>query len=362
MSESSGRARSRHSGVEPAVTIVVVPRERLNRAHACLESLYRNSDVPFRLVWVDGGSSARTARYLRAEARARGFELVRTEDYLSPNRARNMGLRRVTTRYVVFMDNDVVVAPGWLGALVACADETGAAVVGPLNCEGPPLHAIIHFAGGECRIREERVDGGVRRHMIDRIHRQGERVDEARGQLRRQPTTAAEFHCLMARTEIFDKIGAFDEGLLTVRENLDFCLAVTQMGGSIYVEPASVITYLGYEPIAWREIPFFLLRWNDAWTLRSLHRFRDKWELAEDEYFTRQYRNLQRWRTELFVVRPLFRHVPSALLRRVLQRLARPVVRSLGNRIVARYTRQQTRLRWPEHFVGARDPAVAPPA
>jgi hypothetical protein len=117
----------------PVVTIVVVPRERFTYAPQCLESLYAHTDVPFHLVWVDGGSPSSIRHYLRAQAAVRGFELVQTDHYLWPNRARNLGLRRVRTPYVVFMDNDVVVAPEWLGALVRCADETGATVVGPLN-------------------------------------------------------------------------------------------------------------------------------------------------------------------------------------------------------------------------------------
>jgi len=31
---------------------------------------------------------------------------------LAPNEARNMGVGEVTTRYVVFIDNDVLVTPG----------------------------------------------------------------------------------------------------------------------------------------------------------------------------------------------------------------------------------------------------------
>jgi len=38
------------------------------------------------------------------------------------------------------VDNDVIVSPGWLEALVACAGETGATVVSPLICQGTPLH------------------------------------------------------------------------------------------------------------------------------------------------------------------------------------------------------------------------------
>jgi GT2 family glycosyltransferase len=330
--------------LEASVTIVVVPRERINLARECLESVYAHTDIPFRLVWVDGGSPSPACTYLRDQARAKGFDLVRTDYYLAPNRARNIGLARARTRYVVFMDNDVIVAPGWLGPLVRCADETGAAIVGPLNCEGPPLHEIIHFAGGECRIRQEHVDGRIERHMVDRIHRQGQRLSDVRHQLQREQTSAAEFHCLMVRTEIFDKVGPFDETLLTVRENLDFCLAVAHAGGTIYLEPASIITYLGYQPLGWRDVPYYMLRWNDVWTLSSLHRFRDKWSLTEDEYFQRQYRNLQRWRRRTFLIRPLFQWVPSRRFQRLLEGLVAPVDRTLSRWILGRYLRRQRKL------------------
>jgi len=50
-----------------------------------------------------------------------------------------------------------------------------------------------------------------------------------RDQLQREQTSVAEFHCLMVRADIFDRIGAFDESMLTVLENLDFCLAVARV-------------------------------------------------------------------------------------------------------------------------------------
>jgi GT2 family glycosyltransferase len=323
---------------------VVVPRERFSITRASLESVYEHTDISFRLVYVDGGSPPGIRAYLRAAAASRGFELVRTDYYLSPNRARNLGLTRVRTRYAVFMDNDVVVAPGWLGALVRCAEETGAAIVGPLNCEGGPVHEVIHFAGGVCGIREDRMGDRIERHLIDKIDRQGQRLVDVRAQLRREPTSVAEFHCLMVRSDVFEKVGPFDEGLLSVRENLDFCMAVAQAGGAIYFEPASVITYAGYEPLALTDMPYYILRWNDAWTLSSLHHLRDKWSLTEDEYFFRQYKNLS-WRRQVYLIGPLFRWIPSCRIRLALERLAAPLARMVERRIVTRYTRRQAELR-----------------
>jgi GT2 family glycosyltransferase len=134
---------------EPDVTVVVVPRERFSAARRALECLLSETTYPFRLVYIDGASPRSVKRYLEAEARRSGFRLLRSEHHLSPTEARNLGLREAAgTRYVVFIDNDVLVRAGWLEALVGCADETDAWLVGPLYCFGdPPLQHHPHGRG-----------------------------------------------------------------------------------------------------------------------------------------------------------------------------------------------------------------------
>jgi len=138
------------------VTIVVVPRERFSYTSRSLQSIYENTDIPFSLVYVDGGSPARIRRYLAQKARQHNFKLIRTKRYLSPNLARNLGLQQVESKYVVFVDNDVLVSPGWLKVLVDCAEKTGAWVVSPLTLIGETGSQSIHAAGGTVNIKEER--------------------------------------------------------------------------------------------------------------------------------------------------------------------------------------------------------------
>ncbi len=328
---------------EPQVTIVVVPRERFSYTCESLESIYQHTDIPFKLIYVDGGSPRKTQRYLEAQAREKGFHLIRTDYYLSPNRARNLGLRQVHTKYVVFIDNDVMVAPNWLSPLVQCAEETGAAIVGPLNCHGYPLHEIVHFAGGECAVRLETEGDKVKRHLVDKIYKQGRRVADIRDQLKRHQTTVAEFHCLLVRSEIFKQVGPFDEAMLNTKENLDFCMTVMQAGSSIYFEPASVVTYVFDSPLTWTDVPFYMLRWNDAWTLASLHRLRDKWNLTEDRFFANRYKNLG-WRRKMAILRPLSRRVPSQRISRRLERTLVRIDKVLNRNLTTHYTRKQAQL------------------
>jgi glycosyltransferase involved in cell wall biosynthesis len=78
---------------------------------------------------------ARSARPRRT-LHPHGFKLSRVERFLPTNTARNVALRHASGKYVVFVENDVVVSENWLSTLVACAEETGATVVSPLICKG----------------------------------------------------------------------------------------------------------------------------------------------------------------------------------------------------------------------------------
>lgn len=289
---------------DPQVTIVVAPRERFSFTRESLESIYEHTEIPFKLVYVDGGSPPQTRRYLEEQVRAKEFQLIRTDYYLSPNQARNLGLGQVKSKYVVFIDNDVVVTPNWLNQLVQCAEETGATVVGPLICQGQPVHEIVHFAGGEARILLENKGEKVKRRILEKIYKQGQRVADVRDHLQRLQTELAEFHCMMVNRSIFEQVGSLDETIMNTKEHVDFCMLVSQAEGKVYFEPTSVVTYVPGPPLEWSDIPFYMLRWSNAWELSSLHRLRDKWDLTEDEYFDNRYKRLG-WRRNMTIIQPL---------------------------------------------------------
>jgi len=288
------------------VTIVVSPRERFSVSTRSLDSIYQHTDVPFDLVYVDGGSPRYVRDYLLKAASDRGFKLIRRETFLSPNHARNLALRHVQTRYVVFIDNDVVVSPGWLTPLIACAEETGAAIVGPLICQGSPLHAIVHCAGGECGVREIESHGKRERHLFEKIFSQGKSVAKLAPTLRRQPTHLAEFHCMMVRLSALHDTGPLDERILSTREHLDLCMTVAERGGEIYFEPASVVTYLNDAPMRLTDLHYYMLRWGDAWERTSLIRMAEKWNLSTDGTLGFRLKHVG-WRRRSYLIRPLVR-------------------------------------------------------
>jgi GT2 family glycosyltransferase len=301
----------------PKVTLIVSPRERFQFARESLESLYHNTKFPFQLIYIDNNSPTALRRYLETQAQERNFQLIRSDHYLSPNQCRNLGLQHVKTPYVVFVDNDVVFAPGWLTQLMTCTEETGATVVGSLVCQYRPVHEIVHCAGGtymepdefNAFARGERNPAGTLEpnggwRIREKTPFQNQALAEVQEHLHRQPTGFVEFHAMLVQMDIFDRIGLLDEGFSCTKEYLDFCMTVTRAGGQIYLEPNSVVTFLTHPPAPIPErsdLPYFMLRWSDDWELKNLLHFRQKWNLQESSYFQKRYQKLGQRRRQALI-------------------------------------------------------------
>jgi hypothetical protein len=178
---------------------------------------------------------------------------------------------------------------------VKCAEETGAWTVGPLYLIGEPEKQIIHMAGAELKI----IDDGGGRQLRERHRFSNVPLAQVRDQLVREPTGLVEFHCMLVRTDVFDRLGPLDEGLISVLDHVDFCMSIANAGGSIFIEPAAVVAHLSPPPYAVYDLPYFFLRFSDAWLDASVRRFAHKHHLQlTDAEFDghRRFRNGHRLR------------------------------------------------------------------
>jgi len=332
----------------PSVTIAVVPRESFGFSCESVDNLYAQTDYPFDLIYIDGNSPSKVRAGLESRASELGFRYIRLDHFLSPNVARNMALREATGKYIVFVDNDIFFTDGWLRRLVDCAEETGAAIVGPLNCIDEPLHENVHNGGGHTWF-EEIGDGGLR-HIHQQSYLADQSIRDLNAELKRFQCDYVEFHVMLVRRDFFEHVGPLDERLLSTREHIDLCLLAREAGETVICERRSVITYRAGVTPSWRDIAYYMLRWSDAWDLASLEHFRKKWRLAEDEYFEKRYCRLGERRSDR-VLRPLLRRLPfgSEPLLRVLQRLERPVNHVLSDRFARTYA-------FARHSVGLHQP------
>jgi GT2 family glycosyltransferase len=307
----------------PNVTIVVVPREQFSKARQGLESIFAHTTPAYKLIYIDGKSPSRLRRYLEDEAAEKGFRLIREERYLTGNQARNLAVPHIQTKYTVFIDNDVVPSPGWLEPLIECAEETGAWVVGPVYCTGDLNNPVIHTLGGE-----QSIDGGNgTRRWRERHFYCGRLLSDVASELHRRPLDLVEFHCLLMRTEVFDRLGPFDPALLSYFDHSDFCLMVRNAGGPIYVEPRSVVTYLPPPPLALSDVPYFMLRWSNRWINASAIHFAHKNGIEvndpvfEDHFEYQQAQRARVLRHPRHVVRRILGYRALTLLEKTIDRV-----------------------------------------
>jgi hypothetical protein len=151
---------------------------------------------------------------------------------------------------------------------------------------------------------------------------------------------------MLVRTNVFDRLGQFDEAMLTVLENVDFCMDVARSGGLTYLEPASIVTYAGDSPLTLSDIPFYMLRWNNRWTRATLHYLCNKWQLTEDPQFQRDWtERVPAWRRREFLIHgSLLRRVPSWKVQSVLAMGLAPFLSWMSDMAAVRYAGRPERI------------------
>jgi glycosyltransferase involved in cell wall biosynthesis len=177
----------------PVVSVVVPTRGRAAYLEVTLDSLLaQRAEIPYEIVVVDDGASDATAEVAAARPAVRH---VAHGGARGLNVARNTGLRETTAPLVAFVDDDVLVPPGWLDALVSGARRhpDAEAFGGPIRArfegrtprgcgrEEPPITTLD--LGQEDRAADKAwgANFAVRRGAVERIGPFDERIVRPHG-------------------------------------------------------------------------------------------------------------------------------------------------------------------------------------
>lgn len=113
---------------EPELSIVVLAWDNLVYTQQFVESVRRNTTVPYELIIVDNGSAWEAANY----ARVASDTAVLNEQNLGFARGMNQGLAACRGAFVAFCNNDTVLPPNWAEHLLETAGRRpNAAIVVP---------------------------------------------------------------------------------------------------------------------------------------------------------------------------------------------------------------------------------------
>lgn len=238
------------------VSVIVLAFRRVDVLDRCLRALARHETRhDFEVVVVANGASIPVRTFLDQEVE--GGVLVRARVNLGFAGGCNHGVAASRGRYVVLVNDDAVVEPGWLDALVDAADRRPrAAVVGSLVLFPD---RTVQDAGG--RIDEEHMPAVVGRGSAESsaVATTPRKVDYVSG------------CAVLVRREAWDAVGGMDERFYPAYfEDVDLCLRLRHAGWESWFEPEAKVLHdesassdLVLKSLAWDwNKARFLLRWG----------------------------------------------------------------------------------------------------
>ncbi len=119
----------------PSIDIIVPVYNALKSVVDCINSVIKNTTVPYTLFCIDDASDGQTAQYLESLSdRYPNVIYVRNTENIGYTKSVNCGLRKANAEYVCILNSDCIVTPNWIEQLVDCArSDAKIAMVGPLS-------------------------------------------------------------------------------------------------------------------------------------------------------------------------------------------------------------------------------------
>ncbi|MFT8244255.1 class I SAM-dependent methyltransferase [Roseomonas sp. BN140053] len=242
----------------PDVSIIVPVYGRLFDTLRCLYSImvHSGTGVSYEVIVADDKPQAPTAPRLRGIPGLRVEQNPRNLGFL---RSCNRAAQAATGRYLLFLNNDTSVHPGWLAPLVQLADaDPRCGIVGSklLNADGTVQEAggTIHSNGwGEPYGRGDDPD----RPQYNFVRE----VDVAIGA------------CILVRTAAWEEVGGFDDRYAPAYyEEFDLAFALRDRGWRVLYQPASRVTHFDASSYGAAE--------RDRQSMRNHAQFCEKWDAA----------------------------------------------------------------------------------
>ncbi len=196
-------------------TVVIPVRDRSRQ----LDRLLAGLGGALRVIVVDDDSVDRAA--VAAVAARHGAELLPLAENVGPAGARNAGLTRVATPFVVFVDSDVVVEAAAIETMLRHFADPGLAMVAPrvLGLESDRPNWITRYEDARSSL-DLGSDSSIVRP--------------------RSPVTWVSSTCLVARV---DALGSGFDASMRVGEDVDLVWRLVDEGRRVRFEPAASVRH-----------------------------------------------------------------------------------------------------------------------
>lgn len=247
------------SGREPT-SIIVLACNQADLTRLCLESVLHFTHGYYELILVDNGSTDGIAQLFEEIKGRKGparVEIIRNDENLGFPKGVNQGIAAAQGDYIVLLNNDTLVTPGWLDGMIRWSlhEWPKVGMVGPLSNYAPPPQ---HLEAGYQDLRDLEPFARRRRRQYS-------------GQALESPRLTG--FCLLIRKTMLDAIGGtLDEQFgIGFFEDDDLCLRARQAGYKLLVAQDVFIHHFGNRTFAGLKLD------SEQHLRENFQRFREKW-------------------------------------------------------------------------------------
>lgn len=209
-------------------SVIVLSWNGMEYLESCLDAVLSQDYPDFEVIVVDNASTDGSADFV-AEHYPQ-VRLIRNERNLGFAAGNNIGLRAATGDVLLLLNQDTVVQPGWLAALVSALEDERVGVAG-CKILYPDGETIQH-AGG-------RIEW-----PLGLAHHYGQGENDAGQWDTPRPVEYVTGAAMAFRRDVLDRVGLLDDDFWPgYFEDADFCRRVQQAGYEVWYVPEATLAH-----------------------------------------------------------------------------------------------------------------------
>lgn len=221
---------------KPDLSIIIVNYNGAYLLESCLQSIADTCTSLAHDIWVvDNGSSDGSVHMVRE--RFPDVHIIASAQNLGFAGGNNLALASVAGRYRLLLNNDTIVRPNALQAMVQAMDaHTELGGLGPklINADGSVQLSCMNYPS---------LMQAPRNWIKAQLGRSGKYQPKGAGDVAH--VDAVTGACLLMRDEALQQIGLLDEGYFMYAEEMDWCYSASRAGWPTGYLPAAEVVHFG---------------------------------------------------------------------------------------------------------------------
>ena len=206
----------------PKVSIIIVNYNGKELLKKCLDSLLKVNYDNFEIILVDNNSTDGTVEFITKNYPSLIIiKLDSNKGFAEPN---NVAAKISKGKYLLFLNNDTVVTPNFISEMVKVMETDKKIAI----CQ-----SLLLKPDGSIDSSGDFIDNlGV-------VYNSKTKIDEIR------EVSSAKGASMLVRSDIFKKLGGFDQKFFVTFEDVDLCWRSWILGYRVLIIPASIVYHVG---------------------------------------------------------------------------------------------------------------------